>query len=266
MTYLGGEKTVGDWLEVRGHVQHSWMVQGIYGTKRHIALGHGFLRWVRQGILQFVFVKPATAVVALVLWTKGMYHEGSFNPKDGYLYVSIINNLSVTLSLYCLVLFYVSCESILKPFRPLSKFLSVKSVVFFSYWQSCSFQVLFWFGVLHSQRDAEMLQGLFICIEMFFAALALHLAFPFKEYIPDKEGRSPIARSYKQGPGFSISSRPGVREYVDDDTDDDDDAGETSQLIPKLFQVLDGRDIIKDGKEVFLDRGKTDAELSVQTI
>ena len=81
-------------------------------------------------------------MLAIVFDKNGMYHEGEFTFKSGYLYLSLINNLSVTVSLYWLVLFYLATEERLKPFNPFSKFLCIKAIIFFSFWQACLFTIL----------------------------------------------------------------------------------------------------------------------------
>ena len=53
----------------------------------------------------------------------------------GYLYITIIYNISVSLALYGLFLFYYSTKELLKPFEPLIKFFTIKSVIFLSFWQ-----------------------------------------------------------------------------------------------------------------------------------
>lgn len=85
-------------------------------------------------MLQFVFIKPLTALTAIILDHFDLYNDGDYDLNTGYLYLSIINNFSVSLSLYCLVLFYISTEERLKPFNPFYKFLTVKAVLFFSFW------------------------------------------------------------------------------------------------------------------------------------
>ena len=101
-----------------------------------------FFRRVKQGVLQFVLIKPFTAVLALIFEHYGFLHEGHFEWYSGYMYLSAINNTSVSLSLYCLVLFYMATEERLKPFSPFAKFLCIKAILFFSFWQACAFTVL----------------------------------------------------------------------------------------------------------------------------
>ena len=73
--------------------------------------------------------------VTLVLYAKGKYKDGNFNPDQAYLYLTIIYTISYTVALYALVLFYMACRDLLQPFNPVPKFVIIKSVVFLTYWQ-----------------------------------------------------------------------------------------------------------------------------------
>jgi hypothetical protein len=75
-----------------------------------------------------------TAVLAILLDRYDLYNEGEYSFKTGYLWITLINNFSITLSLYCLVLFYMATEERLAPFEPFYKFLTVKAILFFSFW------------------------------------------------------------------------------------------------------------------------------------
>lgn len=55
--------------------------------------------------------------------------------RSGYLYVTLLYNASVSLALYALTLFYFATRELLRPFEPVLKFLTVKAVVFLSFWQ-----------------------------------------------------------------------------------------------------------------------------------
>ena len=58
---------------------------------------------------------------------------------SGYLYITIIYNISVSLALMALAVFYQATRDILKPFDPVLKFFVVKSVIFLSFWQGKSY-------------------------------------------------------------------------------------------------------------------------------
>jgi len=129
------------------------------------------------------------AVLVFILSVTGVYDEGSFAPNRGYLYVTIVYNISFTLALYFLAQFYESAKDILKPFHPLQKFLCIKMVIFFSYWQSIVIAILVHFNLLiHGEGDwsvsdvSQALQNFLICIEMFPLAIAHARSFGYNSF------------------------------------------------------------------------------------
>ena len=87
----------------------------------------------RNSTTEYVQVKPVLAAITVVLKATGTYKDGSLAKDSGYTYVSIAYNVSVSLSLYCLAMFWVATHDDLQPFRPMPKFLCVKGIIFFSY-------------------------------------------------------------------------------------------------------------------------------------
>lgn len=63
------------------------------------------------------------------------------SPRYGYIYCTFAYNLSVSLALYGLVLFYSSTRELLSKHNPVLKFFSVKAIVFLSFWQGTSYYV-----------------------------------------------------------------------------------------------------------------------------
>ncbi|XP_055518940.1 transmembrane protein 184B-like [Leucoraja erinacea] len=130
--YLGGESAI--MSEIRGKSIESSCMYGtccLWGKTYSI----GFLRFCKQATLQFCVVKPLMAIITVVLQAFGKYKDGDFNVASGYLYVMIIYNISVSLSLYALFLFYFATRDLLSPYSPVLKFFMVKSVIFLSFWQ-----------------------------------------------------------------------------------------------------------------------------------
>ncbi|XP_054821883.1 uncharacterized protein LOC129320445 [Prosopis cineraria] len=149
-----------------------------------------FIRKCKQGCLQFVFLKPLLAAITLVLYAKGKYKDGNFSPKQSYLYLTIIYTISYTMALYALVLFYVACKDLLKPFNPVPKFIIIKSVVFLTYWQGVLFFLAAKSGFIENADEAAQLQNFIICVEMLVAAVGHFYAFPYKEYAGANIGES----------------------------------------------------------------------------
>jgi len=187
--YLGGEGNI--MAEIRGKaIPHSYMhlTCCIAGKEYTIS----FLRFCKQMTLQFCLVKPLMALVTLILQAFGKYHDGDFRMDGGYLYITIVYNISITLALYGLVLFYFATKQMLKPFDPLLKFFTVKSVIFLTFWQGVLLAMFEKFGIIEAiDGDISNLsagtvaagwQNFIIVIEMFFAAIALRFAFPYSVY------------------------------------------------------------------------------------
>lgn len=94
------------------------------------------------GVLQYVLLKLASTIAILILEPNNLYKEGSFSYKGGYLYICILTNVSQTWALYCFFFFYFATKNELTPIRPVGKFLSVKLLVFFTWWQSLFIAIL----------------------------------------------------------------------------------------------------------------------------
>ncbi|CAK6961701.1 transmembrane protein 184ba [Scomber scombrus] len=197
--YLGGESAI--MAEIRGKPIESSCMYGTCCLWRK-AYSISFLRFCKQATLQFCVVKPLMAIITVVLQAYGKYKDGDFNVASGYLYITIIYNISVSLSLYALFLFYFATRELLSPYSPMLKFFMVKSVIFLSFWQGLLLAILEKCGAIPQINSVEVsvgegtvangYQNFIICIEMFFAALALRHAFTYKVYMDkslDSRGR-----------------------------------------------------------------------------
>uniref|UniRef100_A0A8D0G8J3 Transmembrane protein 184A n=1 Tax=Sphenodon punctatus TaxID=8508 RepID=A0A8D0G8J3_SPHPU len=193
--YLGGESTI--MAEIRGKPIVS---SCLYGTccLQGMSYSIGFLRFCKQATLQFCIVKPLMAIVTIVLQAFGKYHDGDFNIHRGYLYITIIYNISISLAIYALFLFCFATKELLSPFKPVLKFLTIKAVIFLSFWQGMLLAILEKCGVIPEVQiiDGKEVgagtvsagyQNFIICIEMLFASIALRYAFPCQVYKENKE-------------------------------------------------------------------------------
>lgn len=72
---------------------------------------------------------------AFVLRIFGLYDESSFAPTSGYLYIMLVMNFSVAYAFYVLARFYTVLKYRLKDHNPIGKFLCIKFVIFFAFWQ-----------------------------------------------------------------------------------------------------------------------------------
>jgi len=102
-----------------------------------------FFLYCKFGVFQYVLLKFVSSIAILILEPHNLYKEGSFSYKGGYLYICILTNVSQTWALYCFFFFYFATKNELTPIRPIGKFLSVKLLVFFTWWQSLFISILY---------------------------------------------------------------------------------------------------------------------------
>lgn len=194
--YLGGEGNI--MSELRGRpIKTNWY----YGTCcfGNQSYNIEFLRFCKQATLQFCAVKPLMSILTLFLQATGRYKDGDWSFDNSYIYITMIYNISVSLALYGLYLFYQATKNLLYPYEPVWKFLTVKSIIFLSFWQGFLFAILQKFGYL-KPLSPEMSQGamaagyqnFFISIEMLFAAIAFRYAFPYEIYCYSNEHRTSV--------------------------------------------------------------------------
>uniref|UniRef100_A0A1I8N2D5 Organic solute transporter Ostalpha n=1 Tax=Musca domestica TaxID=7370 RepID=A0A1I8N2D5_MUSDO len=152
------------------------------------AMGREFIHNCKHGILQYTVVRPITTFISVICELCGVYGEGTFAGNVAFPYIVVINNISQFVAMYCLVLFYRANKEDLKPMKPIPKFLCIKAVVFFSFFQGVMLNVLVYYGFIKDifgstdlgddANLASMLQNFLICIEMFIAAVAHIYSFP----------------------------------------------------------------------------------------
>lgn len=194
-SYLGGDPHTNSFLEIERKLRRRDKMQ------QHIFplcwlqtwSEETFVQGCRTGVNAYVFCRVVSGILELVLQPFGLYRPGDLSWSAPYLYFTIVNNIASCWAIYCLILFYIALEPELRPINPLSKFVCIKIVVFFSWWQSVILVLLEDAGLLtdaanaiKGQKDgmqlAVAIQDFFICIEMLFVALAHTWAFSYKEF------------------------------------------------------------------------------------
>ncbi|RIA99579.1 organic solute transporter Ostalpha-domain-containing protein [Glomus cerebriforme] len=208
VNYLGGERSLLILLHGRPPTPHLFPVN-IFIKEIDIGDPYAFL-FLKRGILQYVYTKPIITVLTMILKWADTYGEGHIEIKNGYIWISLIYNVSCSLCFYCLIIFYVCTKDDLKPYRPVPKFLCVKAVIFFSFWQGFALSILVSLGIIHDTAEGSAesfsvsIQDFLITIEMLFAALAHYYAFSYKDYIEPniQSGRMPIKYAFKDCMGF----------------------------------------------------------------
>ena len=107
---------------------------------------------------KYCIIRLITALLAGILEFLGKYNESNFSFRYGYIYIIAIINASVSYTLYILAQFYSELGDKLKKYDPISKFLCLKFIIFFSFWQSVVIAILSYLGCInnignYSQED-----------------------------------------------------------------------------------------------------------------
>ena len=169
-----------------------------------------FVLHIKRCVLQYVICKPLIAVITIILQLAEVYQMGVFKPDTGYLWMTVFDNCSVTVSLYALALFYMATKEDLAEFRPLWKFACVKAIVFFSFWQGVLISILGSVGAIPSNAEfpewevAGGIQDALICVEMLLIAIAMLWAFDYSEFLEHQPVKTPLVQSIRAQPVYEL--------------------------------------------------------------
>ncbi|XP_078172203.1 uncharacterized protein LOC144566166 [Carex rostrata] len=168
--------------EIKGReIHHSFPVSLF--MPRKVRVEHNTLRALKYWTWQFVVVRPVCSVLMILLELVGIY------PTWLDWTITMILNISVSMALYALVLFYHIFAKELAPHKPLAKFICVKGIVFFCFWQGVVLKVLtalgiikskhFWLDVEHIQ---EAIQNALVIVEMVLFSVIQQYAYHVAPY------------------------------------------------------------------------------------
>ncbi|XP_059662606.1 uncharacterized protein LOC132308522 [Cornus florida] len=171
--------------EIKGRkIHHSFPMTLFQPRTAH--LNHHTLKLLKYWTWQFVVIRPVCSVLMIALQLLGIY------PSWVSWTFTIILNVSVSLALYSLVIFYHVFAKELEPHKPLAKFLCIKGVVFFCFWQGVVLDVLVALGIIRShhfwldvEHLEEALQNALVCVEMVFFSAFQQYAYSAAPYSDD---------------------------------------------------------------------------------
>jgi hypothetical protein len=195
--------------------------------------------------MQYVFVRPITSVVSFAATTlvemqfaddvSSSTSSNNNNNQWEYFsspafYCDMIVNFSIILAFNGLLKFYHAVDKQLAWCQPLQKFLTVKAVVFLTFWQGLLIDILVQLNNntalsddgtktdVNGQLKASQIQNFLICLEMLFFSIAHWCVFPVEEweaeYRPKKYEKPGIGlKDFVQDVGYIMSSRSDARRY-----------------------------------------------------
>ena len=174
------------------------------------AYGEGCLNpfsWNNEDDTAYTKAHPGAPVTPELIREKNPYYQLYRCGQRAYPYTTLVISLSQMYALYCLVFFYHGTAKPLKRIKPLAKFISIKMIVFFSYWQGIGLSMVegntdlldgpaIFLGLCEkdgpeshvcadhagTESLSTGIQAVLICIEMFAAAIAHKKVFPYSDY------------------------------------------------------------------------------------
>ncbi|CAK7909475.1 hypothetical protein CAAN1_24S01112 [[Candida] anglica] len=212
---LGGERNIIIRTSGREPVPHPGLVGYIF-PDLDISDPHTFMN-VKRGILQYVWLKPIICFSILFTEVAGVYNVNDTSITSVYLWLTIIYNASVSLSLYCLAIFWKILWTDLKPFEPVGKFLCVKLIIFASYWQGILLAIFNMCGWLPQGNEdgsntniGTSIQNALLCVELIFFAIGHWYSF---SYVPFTISHIPNGRLQFW---YALKDVLGVKDLVHD--------------------------------------------------
>ncbi|RWW04680.1 hypothetical protein BHE74_00036296 [Ensete ventricosum] len=156
-----------------------------------LRLEHHTLKLLKYWTWQFVVIRPVCSVLMIALQLLGLY-----TTWISWTFTFILN-ISVSMALYALVIFYHVFAKELAPHRPLTKFMCIKGIVFFCFWQGVALDVLAAAGVIQShnfwldvEHIEEAIQNVLVILEMVVFSVLQHYAYNVAPYTGVDAGKS----------------------------------------------------------------------------
>ncbi|CAH2351360.1 transmembrane protein 184 homolog [[Candida] railenensis] len=193
---LGGERSIIIRTSGREPVSHPGLLRYILPAM-DISEPTTFLN-IKRGILQYVWLKPIICFSILFTEALGYYNGDDLGWTSLNLWLTLLYNMSVSLSLYCLAIFWKILWTDLKPFNPVGKFLCVKLIIFASYWQGVILMIVNFMGWLppvspgdgksrddNGQGAADLgpgIQNALLCVELILFSIGHWYSFSYKPF------------------------------------------------------------------------------------
>jgi len=160
--YLGVSKnTIPPKLEGR----HIHLVWPLHYCMKELHLNSHSVGLLTLWTTQFIVLRPVLSLLSIWL-------DVNDQLDTYYTYISVVLNISVTMSVTALMLFYHAFADELKEHRPLAQFLCIKGVVFFAFWQGVIVEIFAWLKILREDQWykveslEEAIQNFLVCVEM----------------------------------------------------------------------------------------------------
>ncbi|KAG1761407.1 organic solute transporter Ostalpha-domain-containing protein [Suillus occidentalis] len=169
-----------------------------------------FMYTLKWSVLQYVIIRPAVSIAGIICQVYNVLCEsGPYSIYFANVYLEAVDFVSISVALYGLLLFYGLTKEELTGRRPLAKFLSIKLIVMFTFYQSFIFSALEGRVIQATQywtaaNIADGLNALAICVEMVFFSILMMWAYTSNEYRIAGNKKTSIWRDFVTEIGGSL--------------------------------------------------------------
>jgi hypothetical protein len=147
-----------------------------------------FMYTVKWSVLQYIIIRPGASIIGIICEAMDILcPNDSYSWRYASVYIDSAVFISISIALYGLLIFYGLVKEELEGRRPLAKFLSIKLIVMFTFYQSFVISALklnvlkgnsFW----TEDNIKDGLDAILICIEMVFFSALMWWAYSPREY------------------------------------------------------------------------------------
>ncbi|EIW65413.1 hypothetical protein TREMEDRAFT_36313, partial [Tremella mesenterica DSM 1558] len=151
-----------------------------------------FMHTLSFSVMQYVVIRPAISIIGIVCEYYNVLCPQKYSIHFAEVYLDSVDFVSISFALYGLIVFYVLCKDELKGRRPLNKFLAIKLIVFFTFYQSFIFSILQNYNVIKgttfwtADNVSDGLSALCTTVEMVFFSIYMGWAYSWTDYTSTK--------------------------------------------------------------------------------
>ncbi|KAL7410830.1 organic solute transporter Ostalpha-domain-containing protein [Mrakia frigida] len=159
-----------------------------FGLIRFRASKPYFIHALKWSVLQYAIFRPLISIVGIICEAFDVLCPEQYSVHFAEVYLEAFDFVVISIALYGLVCWYDLTKHELKGRQPLNKFLSIKLIVFFTFYQSFVISALAKHGYITANEYwtvtniSDGLNALCISVEMVIFSVWMAFAFPAKEY------------------------------------------------------------------------------------
>lgn len=152
--------------------------------------------WIRRFIIQYLLLRIILIFLIIPLDIFNLYHYRIISLTNAYSWLSFITNISISFAMAGTYLLILIIKPVIKEREPIIKFLSIKLLILFVFWQSTLFSILSHFRIITpalfnnywtEMALTESLHNMIVCFELMWLSLYHIWIFPVSKEEEEEE-------------------------------------------------------------------------------